>query len=144
MLALQKALDKTIIFVSHDLDEAVKLGNRIAIMQAGRIIQSGTPREIIRAPATGYVADFVATINRYRFLTAEDIMQPVIDREQLAVRLAATVRPRTTVAELLRVFSQRPETIGVIDRGRVVGTVSIRDVINNLAPRPPQQENTER
>jgi len=57
LLDLQKRLNRTIIFVSHDLDEAFKIGNRISIMEGGRIVQTGTPREIFSSPANEYVAD---------------------------------------------------------------------------------------
>src|SRR3546814_18283810 len=63
LLDLQRTLRKTIVFVSHDLDEALKIGNRIAIMESGRIVQIGTPEEIVTRPANGYVADFVANVN---------------------------------------------------------------------------------
>ncbi|MEM8663454.1 MAG: choline ABC transporter ATP-binding protein, partial [Pseudomonadota bacterium] len=74
LLDLQSRLKRTILFVSHDLDEAFHIGNRIAIMEAGKIVQCGTPQEIIAKPSTGYVADFVAHMNPLRVLTAADIM----------------------------------------------------------------------
>ena len=69
LLELQQRLQRTIIFVSHDLDEAFKLGDRIAIMEGGRIVQCGTPREIFSDPANDYVADFVANMNPLGVLT---------------------------------------------------------------------------
>ncbi|MBW7055765.1 choline ABC transporter ATP-binding protein [Paracoccus bogoriensis] len=75
LLELQARTKRTIIFVSHDLDEAFKLGNRIALMEGGRIVQVGTARQIIAAPANGYVADFVAHMNPLGVLTAEDVAQ---------------------------------------------------------------------
>ncbi len=75
LLDLQAKLRRTIIFVSHDLDEAFKLGNRIAIMEGGRIVQCGTPREIFSAPASDYVADFVAHMNPLGVLTAGDVAE---------------------------------------------------------------------
>ena len=63
LLELQAKTGRTIIFVSHDLDEAFKLGNRIALMEGGRIVQIGTAREIIASPVNDYVADFVAHMN---------------------------------------------------------------------------------
>ncbi|MFA5539374.1 MAG: choline ABC transporter ATP-binding protein, partial [Gemmobacter sp.] len=63
LLDLQAKLKRTIVFVSHDLDEAFKLGNRIALLEGGRLVQTGTAREIIAAPASDYVADFVAHMN---------------------------------------------------------------------------------
>ena len=77
LLALQDKLDRTIIFVSHDLDEALKIGNRIAIMEGGRIVQWGTPQDIVLNPANDYVADFVAHMNPLNVLRAGDIMRPL-------------------------------------------------------------------
>ena len=74
LLDLQKQRGRTIIFVSHDLDEAFKIGNRIAIMEGGRIVQCGTPRDIFTNPANGYVAEFVAHMNPLGVLTARDVM----------------------------------------------------------------------
>jgi glycine betaine/proline transport system ATP-binding protein len=74
LLDLQRDLKRTIIFVSHDLDEAFKIGNRIAIMEGGRIVQCGTPRDIFSAPASDYVAEFVANMNPLGVLTARDVM----------------------------------------------------------------------
>ncbi|MCU0911717.1 MAG: choline ABC transporter ATP-binding protein [Rhodobacteraceae bacterium] len=76
LLDLQAKLRRTIVFVSHDLDEAFKIGNRIAIMEGGRIVQCGTPREIFSDPASDYVADFVANMNPLGVLTARDVAEP--------------------------------------------------------------------
>jgi glycine betaine/proline transport system ATP-binding protein len=76
LLDFQERLKRTIIFVSHDLDEAVKLGRRIAIMEGGRIIQTGTPQEIILHPADDYVTDFVAHMNPMGVLRAAEVMVP--------------------------------------------------------------------
>jgi glycine betaine/proline transport system ATP-binding protein len=76
LLDLQARLGRTIVFVSHDLDEAFKIGDRIAIMQGGRIVQCGTPREIVAAPASDYVADFVAHMNPLAVLCAGDLARP--------------------------------------------------------------------
>ncbi|MFP1643177.1 choline ABC transporter ATP-binding protein [Pontitalea aquivivens] len=76
LLELQARLRRTILFVSHDLDEAFKLGNRIALMDGGRIVQTGTARDIIAAPVNDYVADFVAHMNPLGVLTAADAAEP--------------------------------------------------------------------
>ncbi|UJW86235.1 choline ABC transporter ATP-binding protein [Devosia sp. SL43] len=78
LLELQAKLKRTIIFVSHDLDEAFKLGDRIALMEGGRIVQCGTPQEIIANPVNDYVEDFVAHMNPLNVLRAMDIMTPQI------------------------------------------------------------------
>ncbi len=77
LLTLQRELRKTIIFVSHDLDEALKLGNQIAIMEAGRIVQLGNAEAIVRNPANDYVAEFVAHMNPLSVLSAGTLMQPL-------------------------------------------------------------------
>ena len=76
LLELQQRLHKTIIFVSHDLDEALKLGNTIAIMEGGRIIQAGPPEEIVTRPATDYVRNFVANVNPLNVLKLGTMMRP--------------------------------------------------------------------
>jgi glycine betaine/proline transport system ATP-binding protein len=89
LLSLQQRLRKTIVFVSHDLDEALKLGSHIAIMEGGRIVQYGRPEEIVLAPASQYVADFVAHMNPLNVLRGESLMTPVgkIAREGELLRL---------------------------------------------------------
>jgi glycine betaine/proline transport system ATP-binding protein len=77
LLDLQRKLKKTIIFVSHDLDEAMKLGSHIAIMEAGRIVQDGEPEDIVLNPSNDYVADFVAHMNPLNVLTGISLMTPV-------------------------------------------------------------------
>ncbi|SFR34419.1 glycine betaine/proline transport system ATP-binding protein [Yoonia tamlensis] len=74
LLDLQRDRNRTIVFVSHDLDEAFKIGNRIAIMEGGRIVQCGTPRDIFTNPVNDYVAEFVAHMNPLGVLTARDVM----------------------------------------------------------------------
>ncbi|MDO5659062.1 MAG: choline ABC transporter ATP-binding protein [Paracoccus sp. (in: a-proteobacteria)] len=76
LLLLQRETRRSILFVSHDLDEAFRIGNRIALMEGGRIVQCGTAREIIARPATDYVAQFVAHMNPLAVLRAADLAEP--------------------------------------------------------------------
>lgn len=75
LLSLQSRMHKTIIFITHDLDEALKLGNRIAIMKDGEIVQIGTSEEILTNPADDYVREFVQDVNRVKVVTASTIMK---------------------------------------------------------------------
>ncbi|MBS0268707.1 MAG: choline ABC transporter ATP-binding protein [Proteobacteria bacterium] len=84
LLQLQKSIKKTIIFVSHDLEEALKIGNRITIMEGGRIVQSGAPEEIVLQPADDYVRDFIANVNPLSVLTAWNVMRDMRDLERTA------------------------------------------------------------
>ena len=77
LLQLQKKLKKTIIFVSHDLEEALKIGNTITIMEGGRIVQSGSPEDIVLRPANAYVSEFIANVNPLSVLTAWNVMRGV-------------------------------------------------------------------
>ncbi|MFC3061331.1 choline ABC transporter ATP-binding protein [Paenirhodobacter populi] len=94
LLDLQKTLRRTIIFVSHDLDEAFKIGNRIALMEGGRIVQIGTARDIIANPIDAYVEDFVAHMNPLNVLTAADLAEPGSTE-------GAPVDPKTPVREVM-------------------------------------------
>ncbi|MEZ9156100.1 choline ABC transporter ATP-binding protein [Vibrio splendidus] len=77
LITLQNKLNKTILFVSHDLDEALKIGNNIAIMESGKLIQHGKPEEIVLTPKTEYVKDFVAHTNPLNVLKGRSLMQPL-------------------------------------------------------------------
>ncbi len=80
-MELSQRLKKTTIFITHDLDEAIRIGNRIAIMKDGVIVQTGVPEDIVMNPVDDYVADFVAGISRLNLVYAHSIMQPIEKRE---------------------------------------------------------------
>ena len=132
LLEFQRRLKKTILFVSHDLDEAFRIGNRIAIMEGGRIIQCGTPQEIVRNPANQYVADFVQHLNPITMLTAMDVMQQGVSRADGSAGVTATARPTTPLIDILDAMSRQPGSIGVVDNGAVVGTISAQNVVEGL------------
>ena len=99
LLDLQAKVKKTILFVSHDLDEAVKIGNRITIMEGGRIVQTGTAEDIVLRPADDYVAQFVRHLNPLTVLRAETVMRPshALQREGGGVWLDPDRRYRLTL-----------------------------------------------
>ena len=76
LVELQEKLHKTIVFITHDLDEALRLGNRIAILRAGKVVQIGEPKDILLHPADDYVEAFVKDVNRARALTVDNVMKP--------------------------------------------------------------------
>ena len=80
-IKLSKQMKKTTVFITHDLDEAVRVGHRIAIMRDGMVVQIGTPEEIVVNPIDAYVADFVKGISRLKVVQAKTIMQPLKDYE---------------------------------------------------------------
>lgn len=117
LLDLQAKLKRTIVFVSHDLDEAFKIGNRIALMEGGRIVQCGTAREIIANPVSDYVADFVAHMNPLGVLTARDVM----DRGETSALLAVDVE--TPVKQIMEAMRDGVTEMAVTEAGTRVGVV---------------------
>ncbi|MBL0372050.1 choline ABC transporter ATP-binding protein [Rhizobium sp. KVB221] len=129
LLEFQRRLKKTILFVSHDLDEAFRIGNRIAIMEGGRIVQCGTPQDIVRNPINQYVADFVQNLNPINMLTAADVMRPGTD---LSATVSGTATPDARLVDVLDAMARQPGVVGVVDNGNVVGVISAQDVVNGL------------
>jgi glycine betaine/proline transport system ATP-binding protein len=113
LLKLQSELKRTIIFVSHDLDEALKIGNRIAIMQDGRIVQAGTPQDIVLKPVNAYVAEFVQHMNPLNVMTGATIMRKLKRGEKVragSTLMAPDATMRDVIAEVWR--SGKPVAIG--------------------------------
>ena len=126
MLELQGRLNRTIVFVSHDLDEAFKIGDRIAIMEGGRIVQAGTPQEIFSNPRTDYVADFVENMNPLGVLCARDVMEPATGRP------AVTVAPDCDIREVMEQVRLADAPVGVEEDGRLLGQISADRVLTKL------------
>ncbi|WP_347266222.1 choline ABC transporter ATP-binding protein [Paracoccus sp. (in: a-proteobacteria)] len=126
LLALQAQLRRTMIFVSHDLDEAFRVGNRIALMEGGRIVQVGTARQIIANPANGYVADFVAHMNPLAVLTAEDVAEA-------GMAPGAPIGLDTPLREVIRLMAERQSEALPLPAGR---QVTRQGVMSRLATRP--------
>jgi glycine betaine/proline transport system ATP-binding protein len=115
LVRLQKELRKTIVFITHDLNEAMLLGDRILLLKDGRLVQCGTGPEILAAPADDYVADFVSDVDRSRVLTAADVLrEPRI-----------TVRLEDRPADVLRRLGEAESTAAYVldDERRVLGVV---------------------
>jgi glycine betaine/proline transport system ATP-binding protein len=127
LLDLQAKLKRTIVFVSHDLDEAFKIGNRIALMEGGRIVQCGTAREIIANPVSDYVADFVAHMNPLGVLTARDVMEP-----GTASATARELPAETPVKDIMDLMSQGVAELVVTDNGRNLGMIRTAGLMAKL------------
>lgn len=119
LLALQQKLRKTIVFITHDLDEALKIGDRIALMKDGEVVQMGDPEEILLHPATDYVARFVQNVDRSKALTASSVM----------VRAHTIVYPREGPMVALRRMEQHGISgIFVVDRDfHLLGYITAED-----------------
>jgi glycine betaine/proline transport system ATP-binding protein len=126
LLDLQTKLKRTIVFVSHDLDEAFKIGNRIALMEGGRLVQVGTAREIIANPVSDYVAEFVAHMNPLGVLTARDVMVSGLGGG------GVTVAADTPVKVLMEMLKGGAADVTVTDQGQPIGRVQATDVLARL------------
>lgn len=126
LLDLQAKLKRTIIFVSHDLDEAFKIGNRIALMEGGRIVQCGTAREIIANPVDAYVQDFVAHMNPLSVLTARDVMEAGETNSAIAMDAEAPVK------DVMAAMRDGAAEIAVTDAGARIGVLRAGTVMGRL------------
>jgi len=129
LLELQSRMKRTIIFVSHDLDEAFKIGNRISILEGGRIVQTGTPREIFTAPQNDYVAEFVAHMNPLGVLTARDLMT---SDGALADKNAPVVAASSAIKDVLIALRKGPE-LRVVEDGETIGTITSNSALFALS-----------
>ncbi|MEM8857238.1 MAG: proline/glycine betaine ABC transporter ATP-binding protein, partial [Chloroflexota bacterium] len=130
LLNLQKTLKKTIIFITHDFLEALKIGDRIAIMKDGEIVQIGSPQEIVGNPADDYVREFIEDVPRSRVLTAGSIMGPKLIGESSEVQ----VKESCTLEDLIPIVAPEDGPICVCDEsGYIVGTVDRASVMMALA-----------
>lgn len=109
LLSLQVKMHKTIIFITHDLDEALKIGDRIAIMKDGVIVQIGTPEDILKNPANDYVREFVQDVNRARVVTAASIMKhaDTLVSSKEGVRVAVRKMQEASISSIFVVNKER-------------------------------------
>ncbi|MBQ0829790.1 quaternary amine ABC transporter ATP-binding protein [Streptomyces tagetis] len=132
LIELQKSLKKTIVFITHDLNEAMRLGDRIAVMRDGRIVQIGTAQDILIRPANDYVASFIQDVDRSRVLTAGAVMDTDVSGGEPQCR-CETARPATPFTELCAISARVPHPVSVLDDdGRMVGVVPARRLIGFL------------
>jgi glycine betaine/proline transport system ATP-binding protein len=131
LIRLQKNLRKTIVFITHDFLEAIKIGDRIAVMKDGEIVQIGTPEQIVAHPVNDYVREFTKDVPRVKVLTARSVMQPVYSKEQLIGRAIAI---DTTLEALIPLTVDSDEGVSIIDeQNNLVGIVDRKAVMLALA-----------
>lgn len=129
-LRLQKMLNKTILFVTHDFDEALRLADRIAIMKDGVIEQLDTPSNIVLNPATEYVRKFTEEVPREKVLLIEDVMDPFDASESMSEH---TVSKDAVIASVAQLILDETKPVGVVDGdGNVVGSLHSSHVVQVL------------
>ncbi|MEO0975940.1 MAG: betaine/proline/choline family ABC transporter ATP-binding protein [Pseudomonadota bacterium] len=136
-LELSRTMKKTTLFITHDLDEAIRMGNRIAIMKDGEIVQTGTPEEIVTKPADDYVADFVAGISKLKLIFAHTVMRPVAQYEASGASLPGLdACPQATPDDDLDVLIARSvgqdNPIVIMSDDKAVGVVTKDDLLRGM------------
>ncbi|KUN85474.1 glycine/betaine ABC transporter ATP-binding protein [Streptomyces bungoensis] len=121
---------RTMVFITHDLSEALKLGDRIALMRDGRVVQLGTPEEIVASPADDYVREFVRDVPREQVLTVRTAMRPATADE---TSTGPAVRPGATVSEAIEAVARAGAPARVMDQGRCVGVVDHAHLLGVVA-----------
>lgn len=129
LLDLQNELEKTIVFITHDLDEALRIGDTIAILRDGEIVQNDDPQNILMKPADSYVANFMKDINRARVLRVRAIMKPFEPDDQ-----GPLVKGNATIEEALQIFAETEgDRLIITDRkGNKVGHLTVEDLIRGM------------
>ena len=133
LLELQNELKKTIVFITHDLDESLKLGDHIGILNAGKLVQVGSPVDIIMNPADEYVEAFVKDVNRAKVIKAKVIMQPVSESNGIDKNNLIKVKEDQFIEEFLPQVVCTNSNCEVIDKqGNVKGYISNKELQTSL------------
>jgi len=139
LLDLQQELKKTVVFITHDLDEALRLGDHIAILKDGEVVQQGDGQSIILSPADGYVTDFVRDVNRGRVLQATTVMEPLDSKPE-----GMSVPENATLETIARDMSEANETQAhVVDEdGKPVGSIGLDTLVAAMVTPAAQEPDT--
>ncbi|MEV6029152.1 betaine/proline/choline family ABC transporter ATP-binding protein [Streptomyces sp. NPDC052036] len=133
VVRLHREEGRTMVFITHDLSEALKLGDRIALMRDGRIVQLGTPEEIVGSPADDYVREFVRDVPREQVMTVRSAMRTASAEEAGG---GPAVSPDATVSEAIEAVARTGSPARVMDRGRCLGVVDHARLLGVVAGTP--------
>jgi glycine betaine/proline transport system ATP-binding protein len=131
VVRLHREEGRTMVFITHDLQEALKLGDRIALMRDGRVVQLGTPEEIVGSPADDYVRAFVRDVPREQVLTVRTAMRPAVSSDEAGTGPA--LRPEATVSEAIEAVARAGSPARVMNEGRCLGVVDATDLLSVVA-----------
>ncbi|MFI1442184.1 quaternary amine ABC transporter ATP-binding protein [Streptomyces fructofermentans] len=130
VIRLHREEGRTMVFITHDLNEALRLGDRIALMRDGRVVQLGTPEEIVGSPADDYVREFVRDVPREQVMTVRTAMRPASARE---AGEGPALAPRATVSEAIEAVARTGQAARVMDGGRCLGVVDHERLLGVVA-----------
>ena len=135
LLELQTELHKTIVFITHDLDEALKLADHLVILKDGHIVQQGEPQHILLNPCDPYIEDFVSDINRARVLRVRSVMTP-LDGAPAPAGIHGELAPNDTLESVIaRSGGDTSQTYAVVQDGDAIGTLEMTSLVRALVPR---------
>ena len=155
LVKLQRNFKKTIVFVTHDLNEAMRLGDRIMVMKQGQMIQNGTALDLLDSPADPYIEKFVAEVDRSKVLTARMLVESIPSESPpdsgagtdatggpaTASGTAVHVFDSTLLNEILPIFAQGAESVDVVEQnGTVIGRIRAQDVFAAMSPKEHDDE----
>ncbi|MBD3642094.1 MAG: betaine/proline/choline family ABC transporter ATP-binding protein [Marinobacter sp.] len=142
LLELQEELHKTIVFITHDLDEALKLADHLVILKDGEVVQQGDPQDILLNPGDPYIVDFISDINRARVLRVRSVMQPGTDSGE---DFAGDISERDNLETVLeRSGGDTDLAFRVVRDGRQVGSLHMKDLTKALVPTAAATESRQR
>jgi glycine betaine/proline transport system ATP-binding protein len=130
VLRLHHEVGKTMVFITHDLSEALKLGDHIVIMRDGKVVQSGRPEELVGAPADDYVADFVHDVPKSHVLTLRWIMRPLEEGEPTD---GPEFPPDAIIRTALRAATATEKPLRVVENGTLLGVVDREHILAAMA-----------
>ncbi|WFB08968.1 glycine betaine/L-proline ABC transporter ATP-binding protein [Streptomyces sp. LX-29] len=130
VVRLHRDEGRTMVFITHDLSEALRLGDRIALMRDGRVVQLGTPEEIVGSPADDYVRDFVRDVPREQVLTVRGALRPAVGDESTC---GPVLTPDTTVSRAIEAVARSGSAARVVEDGRCLGVVDHRRLLAVVA-----------
>ncbi|MEV5121587.1 glycine betaine/L-proline ABC transporter ATP-binding protein [Streptomyces decoyicus] len=130
VVRLHREEGRTMVFITHDLAEALRIGDRIALMRDGEIVQLGTPEEIVGSPADDYVRDFVRDVPREQVLTVRRAMRPVEDGE---ADEGPALGPDTLISDAIEAVARSGGAVRIVDGGRCLGIVDHECLLNVVA-----------
>ncbi|MFF8283703.1 glycine betaine/L-proline ABC transporter ATP-binding protein [Streptomyces albus] len=130
VIRLHREEGRTMVFITHDLSEALRLGDRIALMRDGRVVQLGTPEEIVANPADDYVRDFVRDVPREQVISVRRAMRKATETE---AETGAALAPDTLVADAIEAVARSGESARVVENGRTIGVVDDARLLSVVA-----------
>ena len=133
MLELQREIHKTIVFITHDLDEALKLADHLVVLKDGYVVQQGEPQDILLNPSDPYIEEFVADINRARVLRTRSIMKPLAGEPKAdAIEVNWDMNLEDTIA---MVKGDTSKHFVVTKDGQNIGEFDMHDIMEAMVPR---------